>query len=184
MGEQRDLMVRGELYFSMDPELVEARLRCTQMLERYNRTSRTDGETRRAILETLLGGIGKDVDVVGPFYCDYGTQITLEVGVYMNFNATLLDVAPILITRGAMFGPGVQLLAATHTLDVETRRKGLEFGKPITIGEEVWLGGGVIVCPGVTIGDRTTVGAGSVVTSDLPADAVAVGNPARVIRKL
>ena len=177
-------MVRGELYFSMDPELVGARLRCTQMLERYNRTSRTDGETRRAILETLLGGIGKDVDVVGPFYCDYGTQVTLEDGVYMNFNATLLDVAPILIKRGAMFGPGVQLLTATHTLDVETRRKGLEFGKPITIGEEVWLGGGVIVCPGVTIGDRTTVGAGSVVTRDLPADVVAVGNPARVIRKL
>ena len=168
----------------MDPELLEARLRCTQMLERYNRTSRTDGETRRAILATLLGGIGKDVDVVGPFYCDYGTQITLEDGVYMNFNATLLDVAPILIKRGAMVGPGVQLLTATHTLDVETRRKGLEFGKPITIGEEVWLGGGVIVCPGVTIGDRTTVGAGSVVTRDLPADVVAVGNPARVIRKL
>jgi maltose O-acetyltransferase len=168
----------------MDPELLEARLRCTQMLERYNRTSRTDGETRRAILATLLGGIGKDVDVVGPFYCDYGTQITLEDGVYMNFNATLLDVAPILIKRGAMVGPGVQLLTATHTLDVETRRKGLEFGKPITIGEEVWLGGGVIVCPGVTIGDRTTVGAGSVVTRDLPADVVAVGNPARVIRQL
>jgi maltose O-acetyltransferase len=177
-------MIRGELYFSMDPELVEARLRCTKMLERYNRTSRTDGETRRAILATLLGGIGKDIDVVGPFYCDYGTQITLEDGVYMNFNATLLDVAPILIKRGAMFGPGVQLLTATHTLDVETRRKGLEFGKPITIGEDVWLGGGVIVCPGVTIDDRTTVGAGSVVTRDLPADVVAVGNPARVIRKL
>jgi maltose O-acetyltransferase len=184
MGKQKDLMVAGELYLSSDPELVEARLRCTSLLERFNATSRTEGPARRRLLEELLGGIGRDVEIVGPFFCDYGDQITLEDGVYMNFNATLLDVAPILVKRGAMFGPGVQLLTATHTVDVETRRKGLEYGKPITIGEEVWLGGGVIVCPGLTIGDRTVVGAGSVVTKDLPADVVAVGNPARIVRSV
>jgi maltose O-acetyltransferase len=184
MSEQKDRMVRGELYNSMDPELVEARRRCTTLLEQFNATSRAEHEARRAILERLIGRLGSDVVIVGPFYCDYGDQITLEDGVYMNFNATLLDVCPIVVKRGAMFGPGVQLLTATHTVDVETRRSGLELGEPITIGEEVWLGGGVIVCPGVTIGDHTTVGAGSVVTKDLPADVVAVGNPARVIRKI
>jgi maltose O-acetyltransferase len=184
MGEQKERMIRGDLYFSGDPELVAAQLRCTSLLERFNATSRSQEEARRATLEELLGHIGRDVQIVGPFYCDYGSQITIEDGVFINFNAILLDVCPILIKRGAMFGPGVQLLTATHTVDVETRRKFLELGKPITIGEEVWLGGGVIVCPGVTIGDRTTVGAGSVVTKDLPADVVAVGNPARVVKHL
>jgi maltose O-acetyltransferase len=184
MSTQKELMVSGELYFSADPELIAARRRCTGLLERLNGTSRADGATRRMLLEALLGHVGANVEIVGPFFCDYGDQITLEDGVYMNFNATLLDVAPILVKRGAMFGPGVQLLTATHTLDAETRRRGLELGKPITIGEDVWLGGGVIVCPGVTIGDRTVVGAGSVVTKDLPADVVAVGNPARVVKSL
>lgn len=183
MGEQKDRMLRGELFCYNDPELEAGKHRGSRLVERLNSTGRDEAEARRAILEELLGHIGAGVVIVSPFYCEYGSQITIEDGVFINLNVMFLDVGRIVVKRGAMIGPGVQLLTATHPLDPEGRvRQALEMGKPITIGEDAWLGGGVIVLPGVTIGDRTTVGAGSVVTKDLPPDIVAVGNPARVVR--
>jgi maltose O-acetyltransferase len=184
MGEQKDRMLRGEVFCYRDEELLADRRRGTALLERFNRTGRDETEARFAILEELLAHIGADVDIAGPFYCEYGSQITIEDDVFINVNVMFLDVAKIVVKRGAMLGPGVQLLTATHPVLASERRKKLEQGKPITIGEEAWLGGGVIVLPGVAIGDRTTVGAGSVVTKDLPADVLAVGSPARVIRQL
>ncbi len=177
-------MLRGEVFCYKDEELLADRERGTRLLERFNSTGRAETEARRAILEELLGHIGADVDIAGPFYCEYGAQITIDDDVFINVNVMLLDVARIVVKRGAMLGPGVQLLTATHPVEAAERRKKLEQGKPITIGEEAWLGGGVIVLAGVTIGDRTTVGAGSVVSKDLPADVLAVGSPARVIRQL
>ena len=183
-GEHKDRMLRGELFCYKDPELEAGKHRGSRLLERLNSTGRDEAEARRAILEELLGHIGADVVIVSPFYCEYGSQITIEDGVFINLNAMLIDVGRIVVRQGAMLGPAVQLLTATHPLDPEGRvHQALELGKPITIGEEAWLGGGTIVLPGVTIGDRTTVGAGSVVTRDLPPDVIAVGNPARVIRK-
>ena len=184
MGEQKDRMLRGEVFCYRDEELLADRERGTRLQERFNSTGRDETEARLAILQELLGHVGADVDIAGPLYCEYGNQITIEDDVFINVNVMLLDVARIVVKRGAMLGPGVQLLTATHPLEAVERRKKLEQGKPITIGEEVWLGGGVIVMPGVTIGDRTTVGAGSVVTKDLPADVLAIGSPARVIRQL
>ena len=184
MGEQKDRMLRGEVFCYRDEELLADRERGTRLQERFNSTGRDETEARLAILQEWLGHVGADVDIAGPLYCEYGNQITIEDDVFINVNVMLLDVARIVVKRGAMLGPGVQLLTATHPIEAAERRKKLEQGKPITIGEEVWLGAGVIVLPGVTIGDRTTVGAGSVVTNDLPADVLAIGSPARVIRQL
>ena len=128
--------------------------------------------------------MGPGAAVRPPLYVDYGHRVTLGAGVFINFGATLLDVAPIRIGAHTQIGPNVQLLTPTHPLDAAERRAGWESAEPITIGENVWLGGGVIVCPGVTIGDNTVVGAGAVVTRDLPAGVVAVGNPARVIKEI
>jgi maltose O-acetyltransferase len=178
-------MLRGELFYFADPELEAHRQRGSALVERFNATPRAEAEGRRALLEELLGHIGTDVVIVSPFFCEYGEQITIEDGVFINLNVMFLDVAPIVVKRRAMIGPGVQLLTATHPVEAEARcEQKLEQGKPITIGEDAWLGGGVIVLPGVTVGDRTTVGAGSVVTRDLPADVLAVGSPARVVRKV
>lgn len=184
MSEQKERMLRGELFCWEDDELEAGRQRAANLLERFNGTPRAGVDIRHSILKDLLGHIGEGVVIVGPLYCEYGNLITIEDGVFVNVNVMLLDVGPIVIKRCAMLGPGVQLLTATHPIEAEGRRRKLEQGRPITIGEEAWLGGGVIVLPGVTIGDRTTVGAGSVVTKDLPSDVLAVGNPARVIRKL
>ena len=172
MSEQKDLMLRGEIFCWDDPELEAGRLRGARLLERYNSTPRAEVAAREAILKDLFGHLGERVNIVAPVYCEYGDQISVEDDVFMN------------VKRWAMLGPGVQLLTATHPIEAQGRIDKLEQGKPITIGEAAWLGGGVIVLPGVTIGDRTTVGAGSVVTKDLPPDVLAVGNPARVIRSL
>ena len=184
MSEQKDLMLRGEIFCWDDPELEAGRLRGARLLERYNSTPRAEVAAREAILKDLFGHLGERVNIVAPVYCEYGDQISVEDDVFMNVNVMLLDVGRIVVKRWAMLGPGVQLLTATHPIEAQGRIDKLEQGKPITIGEAAWLGGGVIVLPGVTIGDRTTVGAGSVVTKDLPPDVLALGNPARVIRSL
>ena len=119
-----------------------------------------------------------------PFFCDYGTNIELGDKVFFNFNCVILDVAKVTIGSNVMFGPAVQIYTATHPMDAEERRSGLEFAKPVRIGNDVWLGGGVIVCPGVTIGDAAVIGAGSVVVRDIPAGVFAAGNPCRVIREI
>jgi maltose O-acetyltransferase len=178
-------MIRGERYDPRDPELMKARRRARSLLAAYNATAGSvDLGERRRILGELLGATGEECWIEPPFQCDYGFNISLGRGVYMNFNCVILDVAPVTIGSHVLFGPAVQLYTAGHPLDAAERRSGIEWGKPIAIGDDAWLGGGAIVLPGVTIGARTVVAAGSVVTKDLPADVVAAGNPCRVLREL
>lgn len=183
MDTEQDKMLGGALYDASDPELVAARARARQLLRRLNATFGQAEEDRQQILGALFG---QDTDawIEPPFYCDYGNNIRLGRGVYFNFNCTVLDVARVEIGDRTLFGPGVQLYTASHPLSAAERRSGLESGQPITIGDDCWIGGGVIVCPGVTIGARSVIGAGSVVTRDLPEDSLAAGNPCRVVRSL
>jgi maltose O-acetyltransferase len=181
---EREKMLGGELYLANDPELVGLRRRARELFTAYNRTTQDEAVQRDRLLRELLGRCGDRVWVEPPFYCDYGVHIDLGAGVYLNFNCVFLDCAAITIGDGVKFGPGVQLYTAHHPLLAAERKAGPELASPITIGKDCWLGGGVIVCPGVSIGANTTVGAGSVVVRDLPADVVAVGNPCRVVRRL
>lgn len=181
---ERDKMLRGDLYLGFDPELVAARSRARRLFYRYNATDPDAREERAEILRDLLGYVGQDVWVEPPFYCDYGSQIMLEDGVYLNMNCVLLDCAAIHIGAQTFLATNVQLLTATHPVNAAERTAGPEYALPITIGARCWLGGGVIVCPGVTIGADTTIGAGSVVVKDIPAGVLAVGNPCRVVRSL
>jgi maltose O-acetyltransferase len=177
-------MQRGELYLADDPEIASAQARSQELQERYNATRHADGELRDRLLRELLGGVGAGVVVRPPFYCDYGSNITIGARTFVNYGCVLLDVAPIRIGAACQLATRVQLLTATHPIDPEPRRIGWESAEPIELADNVWLGGGAIVCPGVTIGADTVVGAGAVVTRDLPAGVVAAGVPARVLREI
>lgn len=178
-------MLAGDLYIANeDPRIIADSMRAARLLERYNRSSIDQPDERLSILSELLGTLGEDVVIRPPFHCDYGSQIHVGARTFVNFGLVALDVVSITIGEDVQIATNVQLLTATHPIDPEPRRAKWESGRPIVIGNNVWLGGGVIVCPGVTIGDNTVVGAGSVVVKDLPADVVAVGNPARVIRRI
>lgn len=181
---EREKMLSGQLYNALDPELTAARRRARDLVYDFNRTREADAELRLQILKQLLGKMGQNVWIEPPFYCDYGANISLGDNVFFNFNCVVLDVTPVEIGDRVLFGPNVQIYTATHPLDAETRRTGLEAGRPIRIGSDVWIGGSVVLCPGVTVGDRTVIGAGSVVTRDLPDGVFAAGNPCRVIRHL
>lgn len=183
MGENKRRMLAGDWYLPDDPELGAASLRRAELCHRYN-TSLLAPDERGALLADLLGSVGEDVRIRAPFHCDYGSYVSIGARTFVNFGAVFLDAGPISIGSDVQIGPNVQLLTPAHELDTERRRAGWERALPVTIGDNVWLGGGVIVCPGVAIGANTVVGAGSVVTKDLPAGVLAVGNPARVIRKL
>ena len=184
MSEMKERMLRGELYIAHDPDLAADNARAMALLERFNATSHDAGDERRRLLGELLGGVGDNVVIRPPFRCDYGSYITIGAGTFVNFGAILLDCAPITIGAACQLATNVQLLTPTHPVDPGPRRAGWEAAEPIVLGDNVWLGGGVIVCPGVTIGADTVVGAGAVVTRDLPAGVVAVGNPARVLREI
>ncbi|WP_179646665.1 sugar O-acetyltransferase [Spinactinospora alkalitolerans] len=177
-------MLAGELHIADDPELAADLRRAALLSERFNASSAADPGARRDLLVELLGEVGDGAEVRPPLHVDYGHQITIGAGTFINFGAVLLDVARIAIGADVQIGPNVQLLTPTHPVEPEARRAKWEAAQPITIGDNAWLGGGVIVCPGVTIGANTVVGAGAVVTRDLPADVVAVGNPARVVREM
>ena len=177
-----DRMQAGDPYIADDPRLEELSHRARDLADSYNRTTARQGPLRRAILEQLLGGIGEDVVLQPPLHVDYGTNIRVGARTFANYGLTALDVAAITIGEDVQIGPHVQLLTPTHPVEAGPRRDKWEAARPITIGDNVWLGGGAIVCPGVTIGENTVVGAGAVVTKDLPANVVAVGNPARVVR--
>jgi maltose O-acetyltransferase len=182
MGENKERMLAGDWYLPDDEELGADSMRRAELCRGYN-TSADHAEQRR-LLGELLGSVGEGVRIRPPFQCDYGRYITIGARTFVNFGAVFLDAAPITVGADVQIGPNVQLLTPTHELDTERRRAGWEKALPVVIGDNVWLGGGVIVCPGVTIGADTVVGAGSVVTKDLPAGVLAVGNPARVIRTL
>ena len=184
MATEWQKMVSGQLYDPLDPELVAARERARDLCWSLNATRDSEAAARRAILRDLFGRGGDTVWMQPPFFCDYGRNITLGSKVFFNFNCVVLDVAPVTIGDNTMFGPAVQLYAATHPLSARERRSGLELGAPIVIGADVWVGGGAMVMPGVTIGSRTAIGAGSVVTRDIPDDVFAAGNPCRVIRAI
>nr|WP_120298682.1 sugar O-acetyltransferase [Gordonia phthalatica] len=185
MASNRELMLSGELYRDSDPELVELRKACGRLLDRFNATPADADDERTAILRDLLGGLGEGSWIMPRLQCDYGANVTIGANSFVNYDAILLDCATITIGDDCSIGPRVQLLTALHPVeDHRARRARWESAAPIVIGDNVWFGGGVIVCPGVTIGRNTVVGAGSVVTRDLPDHVVAVGNPARVIRQL
>lgn len=177
-------MLAGDQYIADDPDLKRESDRAAVLTARFNSTAGDDYAGRSLILKELLGSVGQGVTIRPPFRCDYGYQTHIGARTFANWGLIALDVGRITIGEDVQIGPNVQLLTATHPIETEPRRNKWEGSKPITIGNNVWLGGGVIVCPGVTIGDNTVVGAGAVVTKDLPANVVAVGNPARVIRTI
>ncbi len=183
MRSERDKMLAGELYDALDPELAAGRKRARDLCHALNASREDQVQERRQILTSLFGKGGDEVWLEPPFHCDYGSNIHLGHKVYFNFNCIILDVCEVRIGDHCFFAPAVQIYAATHPLNAELRRK-QEYGKPVTIGSDVWVGGGAIICPGVRIGSRTVIGAGSVVTRDIPDDVVAAGNPCRVIRKI
>ncbi|MFJ5775361.1 sugar O-acetyltransferase [Streptomyces sp. NPDC093094] len=177
-------MLAGDLYIADDPEIARRQQDAVRLAARYQAAYAEDADAARPVLAGLLGFLGEEAQVRPPLHVDYGSNISIGARTFVNYNLTALDVAAITIGEDCQIGPGVQLLTPTHPLEPGPRRDKLEAAQPITIGDNVWLGGGVIVLPGVTIGDNSVVGAGSVVTKDVPANVVAVGNPARPVREL
>ncbi len=181
--ESRLREIYGSHFDGASAEVLEARLRCQRLLRLLNASSPEEVELRREIFQNLFGGWSATVHIEPPFFCDCGFNIFLGEGTYLNFNCTILDTERVTIGKRCWIAPNVQIYAATHPVDAVERRERC-LAKPVTVGDDVWLGGGVILCPGVTIGDRTVIGAGSVVTRDIPSDSVAFGNPCRVHRTL
>jgi maltose O-acetyltransferase len=179
MRSEKDKMLAGELYRADSPELIADNRRIGAWMERFNATVAAP-EARLPLLREALSHVGQDVVIRPPFHCDYGHNISLGDGVFLNFNCIILDVVAVTIGDGTQIGPGVQILTADHPRDPAERRQMLEFGRPVSIGRNVWIGGGAIILPGVTIGDDAIIGAGSVVTRDVPPGGTAVGNPARL----
>jgi len=183
MPREREKMLAGELYDPSDPELAEARMVARERCHAINQSSPREVDLRRNILKQLFASGGDSVLLEPPFRCDYGTNIYLGENVYLNFDCVILDVCEVRLGNFIFIAPGVHIYTATHPLEADLRRH-QEFGKPVTIGSDVWIGGKAIICPGVTIGDSSVIGAGSVVTKDVPAGVVVAGNPARVIREI
>ena len=183
MPTEREKMLAGELYDPLEPELVQARNRARDLCQDLNATRETEQEVRRRILIELFGSGGDSVWMQPPFLCDYGSNILLGERVFFNFNCVVLDVCVVRIGDFTLFGPAVQIYTPMHPMNAELRRK-QEFAKPIEVGSDVWVGGGAIICPGVKIGSKSVIGAGSVVTRDIPHGVFAAGNPCRVIREV
>lgn len=184
MKTEKEKMLSGELYNALDKQLSEERIQTRLYLKELNESREDQPEERARLLKALLPNAGEDLWIQPPFYCDYGTNITLGDKVFFNFDCVVLDVMQVTIGSRTLIGPNVQIYTAMHPMNHKERASGVEFARPITIGEDVWLGGSVVVCPGVTIGDRSVIGAGSVVTKDIPSYVFAVGNPCWVIRSL
>jgi len=176
-------MVAGELYDAGDPELLNMRVKARVWMEAYNKTS-FEKEIRREMLGELFGKIGKQIDIQTPFYCDYGCHIEVGENFFANFNCVFLDCNYVKIGDNVFLGPNVQVYTAHHPVIASERIKGPELATPVTIGDNVWIGGGTIICAGTTIGSNTTIGAGSVVVKNIPGNVVAAGNPCKVIRQL
>lgn len=180
MQTEKDKMLAGELYDASAPEIQAVLAATHRWLARYNAALDMSPSDRRKLLAERFASVGDGADIRPPFHCDYGFNIRLGAGVFLNFNCVILDVVEVAIGDRTQIGPGVQILTADHPRDPARRASGLEFGRPVRIGRNVWIGAGAIILPGVSIGDDALIGAGSVVTHDVPAGAVAFGNPARV----
>jgi maltose O-acetyltransferase len=183
MNTQYEIMLAGELYDASDPLLFKMRLKARDAMQVYNQTP-YDRELRTQLLKSLLGKMGTNADIQTPFFCDYGCHIEVGDNFFANYNCVFLDCNYIKMGNNVFLGPAVQIYAAYHPVVASERIKGPEFAAPVTIGDNVWIGGGSIICAGVTIGANTTIGAGSVVVKDIPAGVVAVGNPCRVLRTI
>lgn len=181
---EKEKMLAGELYIASDPELVEERRRTRRLLAEYNASSCDAPAARRTMLRRLLGAMTDRIEIEPPFYCDYGYNIFAGDNLYMNFGCVVLDCNRVTLGANIFCGPYVQIYGAHHPLDPRQRAAGPELASPVVIGDDVWIGGGAIICPGVTVGSSVTIGAGSVVTRDIPPSVFAAGNPCRVIRKL
>lgn len=181
---EKEKMLSGELYNAQDKALIQERLRAKELCYTFNNSSPHDIVAISKILSQLFGKSGNSLVIEPPFHCDYGSNIFLGSNVYFNFNCIILDPARVDIGDNVLFGPSVQIYTAAHPILVKECQTMLEFAKPIKIGSNVWIGGGAILCPGVQIGDGTVIGAGSVVTKNVPSGVVAAGNPCRVIRQL
>lgn len=184
MKTEKEKMLAGELYLASGPELTNERLNAKRLCREFNALSEDLAEERRGVLQKLLGSCPAGTHIESSFKCDYGYNIHLGENFYANFDLIILDVCPVTIGRNCMMGPRVSIYTAGHPLDVETRISGLEFGKPVSIGDNVWIGGNAVINPGVTIGDNVVVAAGAVVTKDIPANVVVAGVPAKIIRTI
>lgn len=181
---EKEKMLKGDAYIASDPELVKDRQKARILTRLYNQTIETDDYTKNEILRKLLGSTGENVYIEPSFKCDYGYNIHLGENFYANFDCIMLDVCEIKIGKNAMLAPNVQIYTAYHPIDPKLRISGIEYGSPVTIGDNVWIGGGAIINPGVTIGDNVVIGSGSVVTKDIQSNCVAVGNPCKVIKNI
>jgi maltose O-acetyltransferase len=181
---EREKMLAGELYTASDSELASLRQKARKLTRLYNNTAEDELPQRTEILAELFGSIGENAFIEPPFRCDYGVNISVGKNFYANFDCIILDVCRVTIGDNVKLGPRVCIYTAAHPIDAQTRNSLLEFGKPIAIGSNVWIGGNAVILPGVTIGDNVVIGAGSVVAKDIPANAVAVGNPCRVVRRI
>jgi maltose O-acetyltransferase len=177
-------MAAGQPYDIMDPELVKMRRRAHLANYTYNRADPMEGDRQSPVLQSLFAQLGEDVFIETPFRCAYGVNLSVGDGVYMNTGCVILDCAKVKIGAKTLLGPAVQIYTAIHPLDAEERAAFIETAKPVIIGKNVWIGGAAVILPGVTIGDNAVVGAGSVVTKDVPANTVVAGNPAKVIREI
>ena len=184
MSAEKQKMLSGELYNAADPVLANERMQARLLLKQYNESGADQQELRKQLLKKLMPLQGTGLWIEPPFYCDYGANISVGDKVYFNFNCTILDLMKVSIGNNVLIGPAVQIYTAMHPMNWEERASGLEFANAITIGSDVWIGGGVIICPGVTIGNRSVIGAGSVVTKNIPDDVFAAGNPCRIIKAL
>ena len=184
MPAEKEKMLRGELYNASDLQLIQERRRARDLTRLLNDSRDAEVEARLQIIASLFGALGERVWVEPPFYCDYGSNIYLGSDVYFNFNCVVLDVMRVEIGDRVLFSPNVQISTATHPMDYRERRTGLELAKPITIGSDVWIGGSAVINPGVSIGSRSVIGSGSVITRSIPEGVFAAGNPCRVLRQL
>lgn len=184
MISEKDKMLSGDFYNAASPEIREESAKTMTWLKRYNSLLDADDRQRSEVLKERIGTLGNQVVIRPPFHCDYGFNIHIGSDVFINFNCIILDVVSVSIGSKTMIGPGVQILSADHPREPEQREKGLEFGRPVAIGYNVWIGAGALILPGVTIGDHSIIAAGSVVTKDVPEKSVVAGNPARIVRVL
>ncbi|SDF92969.1 maltose O-acetyltransferase [Halorubrum xinjiangense] len=184
MGREKERMLAGEAYDPRDPELRRERERARDRCRRYNETAQTETDRRERLLRELFGEVRGDATVLPPFHCDYGYNVGVGDRFFANCGCVFLDVAPVAFGENCMLGPGVHVYTATHPIDPDERAAGREFGDPVTIGDDVWIGGRAVLTPGVSVGDGAVVAAGAVVVDDVPARTVVGGNPAEVIREI